>query len=659
VDLAQHGITGSRGLMIVNTAMSHLVTQASMTKTQIGALTGASLINYNQFKDLGIRVFDTGGKFVGMRDVLAQLEPKLADMTDKQRLSTLGMLFGASAASSLNKTIMAGVSGYDKASAAVTTQNAVQKAAAMQADTLHGQVKTLEATFDDLAVHLGTVLIPAVTDVAHVFVGITNFFEQNKAAAVGLAVVVGVALTAAFAHFGAEAVSSFRKDAGSIDSGIEKIGKWIAAKQTQAVQGATSNAQIAGSADATAAQVGAADGEMDASAVAVGTTAEETAVRYDTAMVGIGDASEIAAGKVVASGTEMDTALGSEGLAGSAAGAGEGIAALGTGGLAAEGGLAAAGAASIGIVAPLALAVGAVGGLVIGLDVMDKHIGRAKDGMHQLKLASGESSEEEGRFGGSLVRATDVVKDSVNPLLKLQESYLTLAGQQISSANTTDLSTLRMTLATAYLKSHSLTDMAEYQIAIDSTTYAGAEKKLDRYKAEVKTHLDAIIALAPGLASQARSGGVNIGNSLAEGMASGIEEQSSQVAASSANMVRSAEIAARAATKPGSPSRLFADIGLNMAAGMALGLESGMGVVGSAAENLVRGAAGHSASLGGLGAGAGAAGGGGGGTTNNVNIYVAAGAGADSRALAQQIANEVKVALLQGARGTGTVLGRY
>lgn len=151
VDLANHGISGSRGALIVNTAMTTL-------------LGGTKPVNA-ELKALGVNVFDSQGKFVGMQAVLAQLQPKFAGMSDQQRQLAEATLFGTSAASAMNNTIMDGVGGWQKASAAVDAHGAVEKAAEAQSSTLARQIQKLKAGAEDYATLLGEKLIPIITSV--------------------------------------------------------------------------------------------------------------------------------------------------------------------------------------------------------------------------------------------------------------------------------------------------------------------------------------------------------------------------------------------------------------------------------------------------------------------------------------------------------------
>lgn len=185
VDLANHGVSGSKGLMVVNSAM--------------GTLLGGSKATSSELANLGVKVWDSSGKFIGMKNVLAELTPKLAGMTDQQRLATLTVLMGKTAASALNSTIMAGADGYMKATAAVTAHNAAQMAAEAAANTLKGKMEKLHSSFDDIVTLIGEAVIPKIE-------AVVSWFGKHKVIAEVLAGIVGGALVAAM---GAWTVSLF------------------------------------------------------------------------------------------------------------------------------------------------------------------------------------------------------------------------------------------------------------------------------------------------------------------------------------------------------------------------------------------------------------------------------------------------------------------
>lgn len=148
VDLAEHGVTGSRGVMALNTGMTTLL--------------GGSKATSAELKTLGVSVYNSKGQFVGMQSTIAQLQPKLAGMSQEQRNLAEKTLFGAGAANSMNLVIAGGVKGFTAATAAVNKHGAAEAAAEAKAHTLGGETETLKATVEDISVKFGEVLIPVL-----------------------------------------------------------------------------------------------------------------------------------------------------------------------------------------------------------------------------------------------------------------------------------------------------------------------------------------------------------------------------------------------------------------------------------------------------------------------------------------------------------------
>ena len=187
LDLAQHGVTGTKSLMIMQAGITTLMSGGKVTNDVL--------------KILGVTVYDSSGKFVGMRNVLAQLSPKLSGMTEEQRRMTEQALFGKSAAGALNDTLLAGAKGYDTASAAAVKKNAVDEAAKANAKTLEGQMKTLRGAVSDYATLIGEKVIPLIT-------GVVTWFTKHKGVAIALAAVIGTVMVGALAVWTASVVAN-------------------------------------------------------------------------------------------------------------------------------------------------------------------------------------------------------------------------------------------------------------------------------------------------------------------------------------------------------------------------------------------------------------------------------------------------------------------
>lgn len=195
VELGEHGITGTRGVGVMQTAMSTLM--------------GGSKKTGDELKALGVHLTDSAGHFVGMGSVIAQLQPKLAGMTDAQQTLALTTLFGSSSAQLMQQVIAGGPAAFDAATAAVSNHGAAQKAAELASSSLKGETEKLKSGMEDLATKLGEVMIPVITKVIAAVSSIVTWFEKHKAVAEVLAGVIGGVLTTAVAAF---AVSLFTAD---------------------------------------------------------------------------------------------------------------------------------------------------------------------------------------------------------------------------------------------------------------------------------------------------------------------------------------------------------------------------------------------------------------------------------------------------------------
>ena len=148
VQLDAQGLQGSRGMQIANTAM----------QTLLGGTTAVT----TALSNLGVSVYTASGQFVGWQSVVEQLQPKLAGMTQAQQDLYLKTLFGASAAQVMGGIIQQGLPGYQNASSKVNDLAKAHQAAADNADTLAGRLRTAKAAVDDFTVKVGNELLPVV-----------------------------------------------------------------------------------------------------------------------------------------------------------------------------------------------------------------------------------------------------------------------------------------------------------------------------------------------------------------------------------------------------------------------------------------------------------------------------------------------------------------
>ena len=149
VDLGQHGVTGSRAITSVSGSITKMLNPAFQAKAAAAGL--------------NLQVYDTNGNFVGMRNVIAQLQPQLAGLSQQQQIATLSNAGLGSSAEKLLPTILAGTGAFDKATTAVKNQNKAQQASDAAGKTFKGNLEKVKAAAQDAATSLGNVLLPDAT----------------------------------------------------------------------------------------------------------------------------------------------------------------------------------------------------------------------------------------------------------------------------------------------------------------------------------------------------------------------------------------------------------------------------------------------------------------------------------------------------------------
>jgi TP901 family phage tail tape measure protein len=168
---------GSRGALLVNTALTTLLGGSKATSAELDSL--------------HVKLFNASGQFIGMKNAIGLLEPKLASMTEQQRMAAEKTLFGSSAAQIMNSVLSGGVSAYEKTSEEANKVGSAHAAAAKQAATLGGQWHIFTAELVDEGTKIGTALIPILTEFAKVALpGVTWAIE----AIIDVFKVVGTAL---------------------------------------------------------------------------------------------------------------------------------------------------------------------------------------------------------------------------------------------------------------------------------------------------------------------------------------------------------------------------------------------------------------------------------------------------------------------------------
>lgn len=138
--LSNAGITGSDA--------------GTLLKSTLLALTDQSNPAQGAIEELGLTVYDTRGKFVGMQELFRQLEVASKSMTEEQYQAAAATLFGSDAMRLAGVAAEQGVAGYDTMREAVSQQGAAAEVAAAKTQGLPGALGSVQNSAETLALEL-------------------------------------------------------------------------------------------------------------------------------------------------------------------------------------------------------------------------------------------------------------------------------------------------------------------------------------------------------------------------------------------------------------------------------------------------------------------------------------------------------------------------
>ena len=170
--LSNAGIQGT----MAGTGLAGMLTRLANPTGQAGKI----------IKNLGIQVYDTNGKFVGLKNVLMQFNEKLKGLTNEQRIKALSTIFGQEHLKSAIVLINSMSGAYqgllDKIDKSAGLSDKIAKK--MQ-DNLLGAWKGLLSSLDKLEQTIGHDLLPLLTSMVKELTNVVNagteFYKNNKA----------------------------------------------------------------------------------------------------------------------------------------------------------------------------------------------------------------------------------------------------------------------------------------------------------------------------------------------------------------------------------------------------------------------------------------------------------------------------------------------
>lgn len=186
--MANAGIKGSQGGTALRGALSRLIKPTD----DVAAL----MEKYN------LSLTNSDGSMKSLQEVMVMLRDKMGGLDAATQAQAAATLFGQESMSGMLAIINAGAGDFDKLSNAIyNSDGTAKKMADTMNDNLNGKIKTMQSAIEGVAIQLGEILIPIITDVvewiskwATKFGGLAENTQKVILGVAGLAACIGPAI---------------------------------------------------------------------------------------------------------------------------------------------------------------------------------------------------------------------------------------------------------------------------------------------------------------------------------------------------------------------------------------------------------------------------------------------------------------------------------
>lgn len=151
--MANRGFKGAEAGTAVNAIMSRLTTTTGPAAEAL--------------KGMGVSAYDSAGNFRGMETVLEEVRGKLDKMTDAEKANAMTKLAGLNHGKTFNAMLEGLGDEYgDLKGKIVDSDGALKEMRDTMKDNLQGAMENLSSAFEEIAISIGTALLPAVKKMA-------------------------------------------------------------------------------------------------------------------------------------------------------------------------------------------------------------------------------------------------------------------------------------------------------------------------------------------------------------------------------------------------------------------------------------------------------------------------------------------------------------
>ena len=159
-------------------------------------LAGTTKKGADTMKEFGLEFFNAQGEMRPMTEIIAELDTKLGDLTDKERTKVMKDLFGIEGMRAANVLIQEGVVGFESLSTAVNKQGVAADLANARMSGTAGALEQLRGSLESAAIQIGQVLAPMIQQVAGFLQGMADRFQSLSPAVQQFVVFAGIAAAA-------------------------------------------------------------------------------------------------------------------------------------------------------------------------------------------------------------------------------------------------------------------------------------------------------------------------------------------------------------------------------------------------------------------------------------------------------------------------------